>query len=85
MKEPLTEHIYLESCKISFRSCISLSKLYLKNVHYRLTFFVPTEQFAPVDYSTTLDTICLRITVSESYRQNLNIEYEPVHLFYTQC
>ncbi len=49
-----------------------------------LTFFVPTEQFAPVDYSTTLDTIFLRITVSEeSYRQNLNIQYEPVHLFYT--
>ncbi len=39
MKEPLTEHIYLESCKISFRSCVSLSKLYLKNVHYRLINF----------------------------------------------
>ncbi len=50
-------HIYLESSKMSFRSWVSLSKLYLKNVHYILTFFVPTEQFAPVDYSTKLDTI----------------------------
>jgi hypothetical protein len=68
MKEPLIEHIYLESCKISFRSCASLSKLYLKNVHYRLEeikfFFVRSEQFAPVEYCTILDTICLRIKAS---------------------
>jgi hypothetical protein len=48
-------------------------------------FFVPTELFAPVDYNTTLDTIDLRITVSESNRQNLNIQFELVatFVFYT--
>ncbi len=66
-------HIYLESCKMSFRSWVNLSKLYLKNVHYRLTFFRPnwTVRTGRIQHKTWYH-IYLRITVSESYRQNLN-------------